>query len=50
MVIDDVDGNQSSTLKALDVRPIVCPTVMRTLDDKEQLARVVLRVFESEPA
>jgi len=50
MVIDDTDADQGSALKALDVKPVVCPTVMRTLDDKEQLARVVLRVFESEPA
>ncbi|HMI97659.1 MAG TPA: 2-phospho-L-lactate transferase [Micropepsaceae bacterium] len=47
MVIDDADADQSSALKTLDVKPIVCPTVMRTLADKEQLARVVLRVFES---
>ncbi len=49
MVIDDADGNQSSALKALDVKPVVCPTVMRALEDKEQLARAVLRVFEGEP-
>ena len=50
MVIDDVDANQSSALKTLDVKPIICPTVMRTLDDKDQLAKVVLRLFEGEPA
>jgi LPPG:FO 2-phospho-L-lactate transferase len=50
MVIDDADGHRSSALKALDVRPIICPTVMRTVEDKEKLARVVLRLFESDPA
>jgi len=50
MVIDDADVNQSSALRTLDVRPIVCPTVMRTLEDKEQLAQVLLRLFEGEPA
>ena len=50
MLIDDADGDQNSPLKALDVRPIICPTVMRTLADKEQLARVVLQLFEGQPA
>ncbi|HYK78900.1 MAG TPA: 2-phospho-L-lactate transferase [Micropepsaceae bacterium] len=50
MVIDDADGSQSSALKALDIRPVIAPTVMRTLQDKEQLAQVVLRLFESERA
>jgi LPPG:FO 2-phospho-L-lactate transferase len=50
MVIDDADADQSAGLKALDVRPVICPTVMRTLADKEQLARVVLRLFESKRA
>jgi LPPG:FO 2-phospho-L-lactate transferase len=50
MVIDDADANQSSALKELDMKPIICRTVMRTLEDKEQLARGVLRLFESEPS
>ncbi|MEA2824213.1 MAG: 2-phospho-L-lactate transferase, partial [Alphaproteobacteria bacterium] len=50
MVIDNQDVNQGPALKALDIKPVVCPTVMRTLQDKEQLARVVLRLFESERA
>jgi hypothetical protein len=50
MVIDDADGSQSSALKALDIRPVIAPTVMRTLQDKEQLAQVVLRLFESKRA
>lgn len=50
MVIDDADSNQSSALRALDMRPVVATTVMRTLDDKEKLARTVLQVFEGKPA
>jgi LPPG:FO 2-phospho-L-lactate transferase len=50
MAIDEADASQSPGLKALDVRPIVCPTVMRTLEDKEQLARVLLRGFEGAKA
>jgi LPPG:FO 2-phospho-L-lactate transferase len=45
MVIDDADKDQSAALKVLDMKPVVCPTVMRTLQDKEQLARVLLRLF-----
>jgi LPPG:FO 2-phospho-L-lactate transferase len=50
MVIDDADGDQSSALKALNMKPIVCPAVMRTLDDKEQLAKELLRVLEGDAA
>jgi LPPG:FO 2-phospho-L-lactate transferase len=50
MIIDHEDMDQGPALKALDMKPIVCPTVMRTFQDKEQLARVVLRLFESERA
>jgi LPPG:FO 2-phospho-L-lactate transferase len=46
IVMDNEDMDQSPALKALDVRPIVCPTVMRTLEDKERLAQIVLRLFE----
>jgi len=50
MVIDDADVNQAPALKALDMKPVICPTVMRTLEDKERLAQVLLRLFEGEPA
>ena len=50
MVIDNGDIDQGPALKALDMKPVICPTVMRTLGDKEQLARVLLRVFEGESA
>jgi LPPG:FO 2-phospho-L-lactate transferase len=50
MVIDDADKDQGPALKALDIKPIMCPTVMRALEDKEQLARVVLGLFEGETA
>ena len=47
MVIDNQDVNQGPALKALDMKPVVCPTVMRTLEDKQELARVLLGLFES---
>jgi LPPG:FO 2-phospho-L-lactate transferase len=50
MVIDDADKDESAALKELDVKPIICPAVMRTLADKERLAKVVLRLFGGEPA
>jgi len=50
MVIDDADGDQTSALRSLDMKPVICPTVIRTLQDKEQLAQVLLRLFEGEPA
>ena len=50
MVIDEADKDQGAALKALDIKPAACPTVMRTLGDKEQLARMVLRLFEGEIA
>ena len=50
MVIDEADKDQGAALKALDMKPVACLTVMRTLGDKEQLARRVLRLFEGEIA
>jgi LPPG:FO 2-phospho-L-lactate transferase len=50
LVIDYADMDQGPALRALDMEPIVCSTVMRTPADKEQLARIVLRAFEGEPA
>ncbi|HEY4265748.1 MAG TPA: 2-phospho-L-lactate transferase, partial [Micropepsaceae bacterium] len=43
-VIDETDAEQSPAIAALGMTPIVCPTVMRSTADKEQLARVVLRL------
>ena len=50
MVIDDADKDQVAAFKALDMKPIVAPTVMRTLEDKQELARVLLGLFESKRA
>jgi LPPG:FO 2-phospho-L-lactate transferase len=50
MVIDEADEDQSGTIKALDMRVRVLPTVMRTLRDKEQLARNILALVENEIA
>jgi LPPG:FO 2-phospho-L-lactate transferase len=43
-VIDETDADQSPEIEALGMRPVVCPTVMRSLADKEQLARTILRL------
>src|SRR5258706_3216687 len=45
MMIDDADEASTSAIKALDMRPVVRPTVMRSLEDKERLAREVLALF-----
>jgi LPPG:FO 2-phospho-L-lactate transferase len=46
--IDESDADQRSAIEALDVKPIVLPTIMRTLDDKERLARAILSLGEHE--
>ena len=45
MLIDEADARDKTAIEALGVRAVVCPTVMRTLDDKERLARDVLAAF-----
>lgn len=50
MVIDEIDSDRRSAIAALDMKPIVCPTVMRTLADKERLARAILSLFEGQGA
>ena len=47
MVIDETDAEESAAIEALGMTPILCPTVMRSLEDKERLARSLLRVAES---
>ena len=42
MIVDGSDADASSAIEALGMRVIVLPTVMRTLEDKERLARAVL--------
>jgi LPPG:FO 2-phospho-L-lactate transferase len=45
-VLDEVDADQRSAIEALDMKAIVLPTIMRTLDDKERLARSMLSLAE----
>ena len=47
MVIDRADESASAAIRALGVEPVVRPTVMRTVEDKERLAREVLSLFAS---
>jgi LPPG:FO 2-phospho-L-lactate transferase len=44
-VIDETDEAASSAIEAFGMRPVVCPTVMRSVEDKERLARHVLTLF-----
>jgi len=44
-VIDDADHASRAAIEALDMAPIVLPTVMKTVEDKERLARAVLALF-----
>jgi LPPG:FO 2-phospho-L-lactate transferase len=42
-VLDDADADQAPAVAGLGMKPLVCPTVMRTVDDKERLARIILQ-------
>jgi LPPG:FO 2-phospho-L-lactate transferase len=42
LAIDSSDADECGAIEAFGVRAFVCPTVMRTLDDKERLARDML--------
>jgi LPPG:FO 2-phospho-L-lactate transferase len=50
MVIDPIDGSHGPDIQALGLEPIIHPTVMRTVEDKEHLARRVLEFAESQRA
>jgi LPPG:FO 2-phospho-L-lactate transferase len=41
-VIDSVDDSQADSIRALDVKVVVLPTVMKTLAQKRKLARALL--------
>jgi LPPG:FO 2-phospho-L-lactate transferase len=41
-IIDENDGDQRAGIEALGMKVIVLPTVMRTVEDKENLARAIL--------
>lgn len=43
-VIDETDADQRGPIEALGMKPVVLPTVMRTVEDKENLARAILRL------
>jgi LPPG:FO 2-phospho-L-lactate transferase len=45
LVIDEADEAASGQIRALDVKPVVRSTVMRSVPDKERLAREVLALF-----
>jgi LPPG:FO 2-phospho-L-lactate transferase len=47
MVIDPVDSSYGPGIESIGLDPIIHPTVMRTLEDKELLARRVLEFAES---
>ena len=42
MIIDESDASAATALRAMDMRTVVLPTVMRSINDKERLARDVL--------
>jgi LPPG:FO 2-phospho-L-lactate transferase len=44
-VIDETDEGESSAIEELGMRAVVRPTVMKSVDDKERLARHVLALF-----
>ena len=43
-IIDPVDDHQRSAIESLGMRVAICPTVMHTLEDKQRLAREILRL------
>jgi LPPG:FO 2-phospho-L-lactate transferase len=42
MIIDESDASAAAALHAMDMRTVVLPTVMRSINDKERLAREIL--------
>ena len=50
IVIDPVDSAQTSAIKSLGMEAVVHPTIMRSEDDKELLARRVLQFAERRKA
>jgi len=45
MMIDEADEASTLAIKALGMRPVVRATVIRSVEDKERLAREVLALF-----
>jgi LPPG:FO 2-phospho-L-lactate transferase len=46
-VIDPVDAGEKAAIESLDMKVVIRETVMSTLEDKEQLARDVLKLYAS---
>jgi LPPG:FO 2-phospho-L-lactate transferase len=44
LVVDEADADQRTGIEALGMKTVVLPTIMRTAQDKEKLARAVLRL------
>jgi hypothetical protein len=44
-MIDETDEMAGGSIEALGMRALVRPTVMRSVEDKERLARHVLALF-----
>jgi len=44
-VIDEADEATSTAIEALGMKPVLRPTVMRSVEDKERLARHLLALF-----
>jgi LPPG:FO 2-phospho-L-lactate transferase len=49
-IIDPADAGENKEIEALDMEAVVRPTVMKTLEEKERLAREVLELFEERSA
>jgi LPPG:FO 2-phospho-L-lactate transferase len=43
-MIDEADADQRACIEALGMQAVVLPTIMRTVEDKETLARAILRL------
>jgi LPPG:FO 2-phospho-L-lactate transferase len=46
-VLDETDANQAKAIAKLGLKPVLCQTVMHSLEDKKTLARAILREAES---
>jgi LPPG:FO 2-phospho-L-lactate transferase len=48
-IVDETDADHCATIKELGMSLVACPTVMRSLADKEELARAILRLASTLP-
>jgi LPPG:FO 2-phospho-L-lactate transferase len=49
-VIDPADAREQAEIESLGMEAVVQPTVMKSMEDKERLAREVLRLFSEQAA